>query len=62
MTVKELKELLSEYDEDMEVALFLDFDNWRDITKVGEAMKYIITPNGEGTFSSMKSIKFVGIQ
>lgn len=62
MTVKELKELLSEYPEDMEVALFLDLGKWREITKVAEAMKYKVTPNGDGTFSGQETIKFVGIQ
>lgn len=62
MTVKELKKLLSEYPEYMEVALHLDFGKWREITRVGEAMECIATDNGDGTFNDKVTIKFVGIQ
>lgn len=62
MTVKELIEALSQYPEDMEVALFFDFGKWREITKVDEAMEYRVTPNGDGTFNDQEIIKFVGIQ
>lgn len=41
MTVKELQKLLSEYPEDMEVAIMLDYDKWRDIRKVCYAKRYI---------------------
>ena len=62
MTIKELIEALSQYPEDMEVLMNIDFEKWRDITKVGEAMKYRIEPHSKDEFQVTKEIKFCGIQ